>query len=164
MITRYYGGLYFSYKQAIDLDCIEHFVFKTEGIKKNKLLAALLSTTSEIVNTVGKQFAQPLKVSNGKGQYKKSLLKKIIDDRSLDVFSIYRRWLIYYLSIEENKNSFDIICDDYVRVFVSLNKLPCGLTKYSIFSNSEDSFNRVYSIGDVNPSSFSKYRHFPSFS
>lgn len=120
MITRYYGGLYFSYKQAIDLDCIEHFVFKTEGIKKNKLLAALLSTTSEIVNTVGKQFAQPLKVSNGKGQYKKSLLKKIIDDRSLDVFSIYRRWLIYYLSIEENKNSFDIICDDYVRVLERL--------------------------------------------
>ncbi len=120
MITRYYGGLYFSYEQAVRLDCIAHYVFLNGGIKKTKMLAALLSTTSEIVNTVGKQFAQPLKVRNAKGEYKQSLLKKIIDDRSLDVIFIYKKWLKHYMSIKKPLYDFDIICDDYVNVLKAL--------------------------------------------
>ena len=101
IITRYYGGLYFSYQQALDMDSIEHFVFKLEGLVMIKSLAALLSTASEIVNTVGKQFAQPLKVSDGKGKYKVSLAKKILEDRSMKVFDVYEKWLKFYLSVGE---------------------------------------------------------------
>ncbi len=61
------------YITPVDLDCIEHYVFEQSGLLKVKLLAALLSTASEIVNTVGKQFAQPLKVRDSKGLYKDSL-------------------------------------------------------------------------------------------
>ena len=120
IITRYYGGLYFSYSQAIDLDCIEHYVFENSGIMKNKLLAALLSTTSEIVNTVGKQFAQPLKVRDSKGKYKKSLKKKILDDRSLDVFEIYGKWLDHYFTVGEKTHKHRVICDDYKTVLHDL--------------------------------------------
>lgn len=120
MITKYYGGLYFSYEQAVDLDCIEHYVFLYDGVKKTKMLAALLSTTSEIVNTVGKQFAQPLKVRNPQGTYKQSLLKKIIDDRALDVISIYKKWLKHYMNINSPKYGFDIICDDYANALKAL--------------------------------------------
>ena len=114
IITRYYGGLYFSYQQAFDMDSIEHFVFKLEGLVMIKSLAALLSTASEIVNTVGKQFAQPLKVSDGKGKYKVSLAKKILEDRSMKVFDVYEKWLKFYLSVGEDSHKHFVICDDYL--------------------------------------------------
>ncbi len=114
IITRYYGGLYFSYQQALDMDSIEHFVFKLEGLVMIKSLAALLSTASEIVNTVGKQFAQPLKVSDGKGKYKVSLAKKILEDRSMKVFDVYEKWLKFYLSVGEDSHKHFVICDDYL--------------------------------------------------
>ncbi len=120
LITRYYGGLYFSYRQALDMDCIEHYVFEKDGLLKTKMLAALLSTASEIVNTVGKQFAQPLKVRDSTGEYKRSLLKKILDDRALDVYVIYEKWLRYYLSEGEKRHEYQVICDDYLNVLEKL--------------------------------------------
>ena len=120
IITRYYGGLYFSYNQAVDLDCIEHYVFEQSGLLKVKLLAALLSTASEIVNTVGKQFAQPLKVRDSKGLYKDSLRKKILEDRSQDVFDTFEKWLEHYFKIGERKHFHRVICDDYKAVLRDL--------------------------------------------
>lgn len=120
IITRYYGGLYFSYAQAIDLDCIEHYVFENSGLMKIKLLAALLSTTSEIVNTVGKQFAQPLKVRDSKDNYKKSLKKKILDDRSFNVLDVFEKWLDHYFSTGEKTHKHTVVCDDYKTVLRNL--------------------------------------------
>lgn len=114
MICRYFGGLYFSYSQAISLDCIAHMVFEYSGLLHTKMLAALLSTTSEIVNTIGKQFAQPLKVRNSNGELKKSLCKKILLDRTMDVYKIFSKWLDYYFSIGEQEHKYQIICDDYI--------------------------------------------------
>ena len=113
IITRYFGGLYFSYLQAVQMDCIEKFIFENDGLYKTKLLAALLSTASEVVNTVGKQFAQPLKVRNKNGSYKQSLLKKILEDRSIEVFEVYEKWLAYYLESGEANHSYEYICADY---------------------------------------------------
>lgn len=120
IIIRYYGGLYFSYEQALEMDNIEHYVFKRTGLLKVKTLAALLSTASEIVNTVGKQFAQPLKVRDGNGRYKGTLCKKILDDRSLNVYEIYEKWLYYYLNAGEDCHKHEIICDDYLNVLEKL--------------------------------------------
>lgn len=120
IITRYYGGLYFSYAQAIDLDCIEHYVFENNGLMRIKLLAALLSTTSEIVNTVGKQFAQPLKVMDSKGNYKKSLKKKILDDRSFNVLDVFKKWLDHYFTTGEKTRKYRVVCDDYKTVLRNL--------------------------------------------
>lgn len=61
--TRYFGGTYFSYKQAIALDAIYIAAQQYLGAPQNiAVLATILSTASEIVNTVGKQFAQPMKL------------------------------------------------------------------------------------------------------
>ncbi|MBV4427340.1 DNA adenine methylase [Clostridium tyrobutyricum] len=106
MLTRYYGGIYFSYYQTIVMDILSHEIFKYNGIKKDILLAALISTASEIVNTVGKQFAQPLKVRDKEHKLKKSLYKKIQKDRTLDTVLIYIKWLKYYLDLpKSNKNN-----------------------------------------------------------
>lgn len=113
MITRYYGGLYFSFHQAVELDTIASFVFTHEGLLKTKMIAALLSATSEIVNTVGKQFAQPLKIRNGKGELKRSLKKKILQDRSIDTYSVFQKWLNYYFEIGTSHHTLSAICSDY---------------------------------------------------
>lgn len=122
MICRYYGGLYFSYEQAVNLDCIAHWVFEQNGLLHTKALAALLSTASDIVNTVGKQFAQPLKVRNSKGELKVSLLTKITTDRSEDVYTIFRKWLAYYFSVGDSTHKYYTICDDYANALKKLKE------------------------------------------
>ncbi|APW41388.1 hypothetical protein RS694_01700 [Rhodoferax saidenbachensis] len=88
--TRYFGGPYFSYKQAIALDAI--FVATNALPAAPIALAVLLSVASEIVNTVGKQFAQPMKLKKADGTVPSLLLQRALRDRSLDVFETYKDW------------------------------------------------------------------------
>ena len=122
MLCRYYGGLYFSYEQSVYLDCIAHWIFEQSGLLYTKALAALLSTASDIVNTVGKQFAQPLKVRDSKGKLKTTLLTKITTDRSEDVYTIFSKWLNYYFSVGDSKHKYFTICDDYTNALDKLKE------------------------------------------
>ena len=124
MICRYYGGLYFSYAQAVALDCIAHWVFRQKGLLHTKTLAALLSTASEIVNTVGKQFAQPLKVRSSSGELKSSLLSKILSDRSENVYRIFGKWLTYYFGAGSDQYAYHVLCEDYVSALERLKSYP----------------------------------------
>ena len=54
LIFRYFGGLYFSYLQAVKLDALLEEIHLHNETSRDTYLAALLSTASEIVNTVGK--------------------------------------------------------------------------------------------------------------
>lgn len=120
VIVRYYGGLYFSYRQAIDIDAIASYAFTQKEPLKSKILAALMGATTDVVNTVGKQFAQPLKVKNKDGSLKKNLARKIQADRELDVFEQFNKWLIYYMERPQNEHSFDVVCGDYIKVLPDL--------------------------------------------
>lgn len=95
--ARYFGGAYFSYAQAVELDCLA--ALAREIIPPSLIdifTAALLSTASDIVNTVGKQFAQPIRPRNKQGVVKQHLLTKIDRDRHLDVQASYMGWLRRY--------------------------------------------------------------------
>ncbi|MCM1225653.1 MAG: DNA adenine methylase [Lachnospiraceae bacterium] len=120
VIVRYYGGLYFSYRQAIDIDAIASYAFTQNEPLKSKILAALMGAATDVVNTVGKQFAQPLKVKNKDGSLKKNLTRKIKADRDMDVFAQFYKWMIYYMERPQNKHSFEVVCDDYVEVLRNL--------------------------------------------
>ena len=78
------------------MDLILDNINKFDKKYKNILLAPLLSTSSDIVNTVGKQFAQPLRPRDKNGIPKKSLIKKFIKDRNMDVFKTYEIWIDKY--------------------------------------------------------------------
>ncbi len=92
--TRHFGGAFFSYAQSLELDAIADWARRADA--GDMALAALLSTASEIVNTVGKQFAQPLRLTDKAGRVKTNLTGKILRERSvraLDVFvSFYERY------------------------------------------------------------------------
>ena len=108
MITRYFGGLYFSYEQAVCIDASLEYIANYECQDmtiQNFMLAALISATSEIVNTVGKQFAQPLQVRDRNGNLKRNLLKKTLKDRSISFFESFEYWLDSYATLRQT--SFD---------------------------------------------------------
>lgn len=96
LITRYFGGTYFSYSQAVELDILLNEIWKLDKKYRDTFIAAVLSTASDIVNTVGKQFAQPLKTLDSNGKPKKNIEKKILKDRELNVNEYFKKWIQKY--------------------------------------------------------------------
>ena len=142
-ITRYYGGIYFSYTQAIQIDCILNAIEHVESEFKDICLAALLSSVSDIVNTVGKQFAQPLKMRDSQGSIKKGLMKKIKKDRSIDIFTIYHKWLEHYLMIQPGKET-SVVRQDY---YETLKSLPADIKiVYADPPYTRDHYSRYYHV------------------
>lgn len=88
--TRYYGGVYFSWQQAFELDALLSQVHSLCDPDRDYFLAAVLVTASEVVNTVGKQFAQPVKLLTKAGHIKSHLLGKAVRDRSLSVYGTFQ--------------------------------------------------------------------------
>lgn len=116
MVTRYFGGLYFSVEQAICIDASLNYIHGqiSDISTRNSMLAALLSATSEIVNTVGKQFAQPLQVLDKDGKPKQKLLKKILDDRAVAFWSSFEEWINAYSALEPTPfSSHEALCLDF---------------------------------------------------
>lgn len=105
LVVRYFGGLYFSYEQSIQLDTLLEYASSFYKSDKDIIVAAILSTASEIVNTVGKQFAQPLKTFNSDGTPKKNIVSKVVKDRKINVFETFMKKLQGYISLE--KSHFD---------------------------------------------------------
>ena len=112
-ITRYYGGVYFSYRQAAELDIALDAAHRLGNRTRDFFLAAILSTTSDIVNTVGKQFAQPIAPRKADGSPKLHLLRQVERDRFRDVQAILGDWLSRYVALPEEKHDQRVIRADY---------------------------------------------------
>jgi len=121
MILRHAGGIYFSYKQAALLDCIREEIENTHGDLTNTCLAALISTASETVNTVGKQFAQPIRPRKASGEPKPSIGKQAGKDRSLDIWKEYEKWLYKYMGATKSPFEHRVIKDDYIDALEKLD-------------------------------------------
>lgn len=83
-VSRYFGGLYFSFTQAAMLDAVLTVAGSFVEQSRNTLKAAALSTASQLVNTVGKQFAQPIRPRDKSGAVKVFHLSIIV----------HRHWLL----------------------------------------------------------------------
>lgn len=102
LTTRYFGGSYFSFQQALLLDILLEYASKTNNTDKDIFVAAILSVASDAVNTVGKQFAQPLKAFNADGTPKKNIINKIVKDRNIDIMEVFTQKLNNFLEIEKS--------------------------------------------------------------
>lgn len=88
-----FGGVYFSFEQSIAIDALADAIALQSESARPVLTAALLGVCSEAVNTVGKQFAQPLRLIDGHGRPKGLLIDRTLRDRSLDVVQLFQGWL-----------------------------------------------------------------------
>ena len=112
--SRYFGGLYFSYAQSVMFDAILSFADSLNEQNCNTLKAAVLSTASQLVNTVGKQFAQPIQPRNKSGEVKPNLLRVVHRDRTLNALDIYQVWLRKYASLPRTLGTHKSLRQDYL--------------------------------------------------
>lgn len=146
LISRYFGGVYFSYQQAVDLDILLETIHKVTDIKKrNVYLAALLSTASDIVDTVGKHFAQPIKARDSKGKIKSSIVyNKAVKDKTINTLTLYKEWLSRYIALPKSKNQHTAIQSDYLEC---LRNLPDSVrTIYADPPYTRDHYSRFYHV------------------
>lgn len=145
LISRYYGGVYFSYSQAVQIDVIMDAIRRYPNtVEKNVFLAALLSTTSDIACTVGKHFAQPIKARDSKGKIKKLVYNKAIKDKTVDVVELFEEWLEKYISLPKGKYNNTILQGDYMEC---LKMLPDNVrTIYADPPYTRDHYSRFYHV------------------
>lgn len=113
-VSRYFGGVYFSYKQAVMLDSILTMASTCDPHKQDTLKSAAIGTASIIVNTVGKQFAQPIKPKTKTGDIKQNLVKVVSRDRFIDALETYQSWLERYASLPKGIGKPKALCLDYL--------------------------------------------------
>lgn len=113
-VARLFGGVYFSYEQAVWLDQVLESANGRPGLMRDTLVAAALSAASSIVNTVGKQFAQPIRPRNKDGATKAGLESVVRRDRSMDVVKTYRGWLQKYSTLPQVVGSPICLRRDYL--------------------------------------------------
>ena len=107
---RHFGGQYFSFAQAVELDIIGTQARKTGC---SVPLAALLSTASQLVNSIGKQFAQPIRPRDKTGVPKHHVVKKIVLERSRSAQSVFVKYLQQYQGLTITRNGHVAVQADY---------------------------------------------------
>lgn len=143
-VSRYFGGLYFSFEQAAMLDAILSEIDSFSSQSRDTLMAATLSTASQIVNTVGKQFAQPIQPKNKAGVVKPSLVKTVQRDRSLNVLELYQTWLTRYVTLPGAIGRPQAIRQDYLEAMAE------NASSYSVIyadpPYTRDHYSRFYHV------------------
>ncbi len=144
LITRYFGGSYFSFAQAAELDALLDVVHGFSGHVRDYYLAIALSTASEVVNTVGKQFAQPIRPRDSRGRPKRHLARQVARDRSRSAFDAFALWAERYESLPVGSRRHQVARLDY-REF--LNK--CSRDVGAIYADppyTRDHYSRYYHV------------------
>lgn len=144
VVTRHFGGLYFSYKQSVFLDAVLNAIRSDRAFDKEFVLSCVMSTASDIVNTVGKQFAQPIKPRDKKGQIKQSLITKIVRDRAIDVVPQFNGWVDKYLELPHSDFDHQVIRADYLE---GLNRIAGEVgAVYADPPYTRDHYSRFYHV------------------
>lgn len=109
---RHFGGVFFSYEQAVVADAVAAIARKLEP-ETAAPMAALLAALSETVNTIGKQFAQPLRLRSKTGALKPHLRQKVVSDRSKDLLEQVLKALVELHRLPRRQGRHRSLCEDY---------------------------------------------------
>ena len=144
VVLRHFGGLYFSYKQAVELDSLLTAAHAEQEGRRDCLLAAIISMASDIANTVGKHFAQPIRPRSSDGKPKPHLIAKILRDRELDLGPTFWTWLGRYRSLKSTGRQHQVIRADYADALASLNRKVAVV--YADPPYTRDHYSRFYHV------------------
>ncbi len=144
VITRYFGGIYFSWEQAIDLDALLQIIHQLDESIRDHFLAALLAVASDLVNTVGKQFAQPIKPRDSQGRPKRHLVNQTVRDRNLSVFNRFVEKINQFANLPISVNDHYAIRADY-RDVLSNKNIPFDVV-YADPPYTRDHYSRYYHV------------------
>ena len=144
VVTRHFGGRYFSWEQAIDLDAALATIHRVDQPYRDFYLAAALVVASQIVNTVGKHFAQPIKLRDGDGRPKRHLVKQTLRDRALNVFDSYRACCHSLVKLRPAAGHHRAVHSDYID-FLKSDNTPFAAF-YADPPYTRDHYSRYYHV------------------
>lgn len=122
LITRHFGGSYFSFRQATELDALLSAAQELPWQLRDVALAPILSTASEIVNTVGKHFAQPIRPRDAEGRPKTRLVSRVLRDRPLPVFQTHAEFLERYSQLPASSRAHTVLRTDFEEFLATYSK------------------------------------------
>ena len=142
--TLYFGGIYFSFEQTVAIDAILHEIEKSSLRDRDTLLAALLGTVSNAVNTVGKQFAQPIQPRMANGLPKKGIATKVKKDREINIFKNFSEMLEKYTELKSSGFPHKALCMNFSE---ALDQLPDNTSVvYADPPYTRDHYSRFYHV------------------
>jgi adenine-specific DNA-methyltransferase len=144
VITRYYGGVYFSYRQALQLDGLAEQARAVDPGDRDAVLAAVLGAASEAVSTVGSHFAQPVRPRDGAGQPKGPLLRSVARKREIDVIDAFERWAGRLIDAGTPPNAGTAVRGDY-REFLASHSKDVSVV-YADPPYTRDHYSRFYHV------------------
>ena len=144
VVTRHFGGRYFSWEQAIDLDAALAEIHSLDQPFRDFYLSAAFVVASDIVNTVGKHFAQPIKLRDGNDRPKRHLVKQTLRDRALNVFDSYRACCHSLVKLGQSRRPNRAVKCDYLD-FLKGNNTPFAAI-YADPPYTRDHYSRYYHV------------------
>ena len=143
VVARHFGGVYFSWEQAIDLDALLARVHSLDAHRRDHFLAAVLAAASDAVSTVGKHFAQPLKPYDSEGRPKHHIVRQALRDRSMSVLDSFEAWIERFSVFERGGRQHRAIRADF----------------RDVLSNEAIEFDAVYADPPYTRDHYSRYYH-----
>lgn len=144
LVARSFGGTYFSFEQAIILDAALCVAEGSTALAKDTLKAIALSVASAIVNTVGKQFAQPIQPRNKTGDMKLGIGNIVYKDRSLNALEAYKEWMGRYSELLRTQKIHKAIRSDYLEALATCGQ-ECSVV-YADPPYTRDHYSRFYHV------------------
>ncbi len=143
-IFRYYGGVYFSYRQSLELDMLAAEVRELPREARDSAMAALLATASALVTSVGSHFAQPPNVRQGGGAMKPKAVRSVAQRRLHDTGSTFAAWARRYNAIVPTKFDHEARRED---VLEYVKQLPSDVgCAYADPPYTRDHYSRFYHV------------------
>lgn len=145
-ITWYYGGVYFSYRQALELDALRHAVRALRSVEDDAstAVASLLGTASDVVSTVGSHFAQPVQPRKADGTLKHSWITSVMRTREYSVLGRFQEWLGKYGGLSATPYKCVAIQGDYRTVLSGLGSEVGAI--YADPPYTRDHYSRFYHV------------------
>lgn len=145
MITAYYGGVYFSYRQALEIDALMAAIGHSHAVPAEATaVAALLGVASDTVSTVGSHFAQPARLRARTGDPKVSSITKTIRARSTSVLGSYELWLRRYAALDPTEFRCSTVTSDFRAVLATMGKDVGAI--YADPPYTRDHYSRFYHV------------------
>jgi hypothetical protein len=142
-LTWYYGGVYFSYAQALELDALRHAIRDVAG-RSDTLVAAVMGAASDTVSTVGNHFAQPVQPRHRDGSLKRSWVVSVARRRRYPVLEGFARWLARYGEMRPTMHCCTAIQSDFQQTLSGLG--PEVGVIYADPPYTRDHYSRFYHV------------------
>lgn len=144
VITRYYGGVYFGYKQAAELDALAVAARALAHPYRVVAVAALLSTASDLVCSVGNQFAQPVRLRRADGTPKVVQAAATARRRRQSPVDLFEVWVGRYSRLSPCSGNHQVHRADFRSVLATLSSDVRAI--YADPPYTRDHYSRFYHV------------------